>query len=313
MASNGEMGNEIKHLPLQCFNCISNGVGSRVLEPEAAFCITCSEDKLASAEAVVMSLSQTMLTTWLNAQHEPAGNAIIKVVNGKDLRMLAWSPHNRVNSGLLEMAWLDPRGQAAADDWGGRTQLYEPASCFCCPIHTENHFYYWNGEYLDVDTDEPIGDLKEEEISISKYFDYSKLSGYYVPENVDYSINLNISDNILPNPTMSSNPSNNSSAAGASGMDGAVLPIDTGRRENEESMEEEVISPIIGSKSLVSAKKGFTPFFKSIASKELPQHCSHPSCFTKSLTLTESYEAATLCHSIGLLESGERGVQSLPT
>ena len=107
---------------------------------------------------------------------------------------------------------------------------------------------------------------------------------------------------------MSSNPSNNSSAAGASGMDGAVLPIDTGRRENEESMEEEVISPIIGSKSLVSAKKGFTPFFKSIACKELPQHCSHPSCFTKSLTLTESYEAATLCRSIGLLESGERGV-----
>ena len=143
MASNQEMENEIKHLPWQCFNCTSNGVRSRVLEPEAAFCLTCSEDKLASAEAVVMSLSQTILTTWLNAQHEPAGNAIIKVVNGKDLRMLAWSPHNRMNSGLLEMAWLDPRGQAAADDWGGLTQLYEPASCFCCPIHTEKHFYYW--------------------------------------------------------------------------------------------------------------------------------------------------------------------------
>ena len=101
MASNGQMGKEIQHLPWQCINCINNGVGSRVLEPDAAFCLTCSEDKLASAEAVVMSLAQTILTTWLNVQHEPAGNTSIKVVNVKDLRMLAWSPHGRMNSGLL--------------------------------------------------------------------------------------------------------------------------------------------------------------------------------------------------------------------
>ena len=132
--------------------------------------------------------------------------------------MLAWSPHGRMNSGLLEMAWLDPRGQVAADNWGGQTLLYEPASCFCCPIHTDNHFYYWNGEYLDVDTDEPIGDLKE--ISISNHCDSNKLSGYYVAENRDYSINLNVSDNIIQNPTMSSpNPNNNSNTAEASGMD----------------------------------------------------------------------------------------------
>ena len=93
MASNGEMGNEIKHLYWQCINCINNGVGSRVLEPEASFCLTCSEDKLASAEAVVMSLSQTILNTWLEVQNEPASNAIISVVNGKDLRELAWSQH----------------------------------------------------------------------------------------------------------------------------------------------------------------------------------------------------------------------------
>ena len=103
MASNQEMGNEIKHLPWQCYNCTSSGVRSPVLEPEAAFCLMCSEDKLASAEAVLMSLSQTILTTWLEAQHEAAGNAIIKVVSGKELRMLAWSPHNRANSGLLEI------------------------------------------------------------------------------------------------------------------------------------------------------------------------------------------------------------------
>ena len=74
------------------------------------------------------------------------------------------------------------------------------------------------------------------------------------------------------------------------------------------TMEEDDIVPIIGSKSLVTAKKGFTKFFKSIACRELSQHCSHPSCFSKSLTLTESYEAVTLCRVITLFESGEKGV-----
>ena len=79
---------------------------------------------------------------------------------------------------------MDPRGQTEADGWGGFTQLYEPATCFCCPIHTEKYLYYWNGEYLDVDTAEPIGDLEEEEISISSnnYCDFSKLSGNYVAD-----------------------------------------------------------------------------------------------------------------------------------
>ena len=87
-------------------------------------------------------------------------------------------------------------------------------------------------------------------------------------------------------------------------MDGAGLPIDTSRRENAETMEED-FSPYNGSKSLASAKQGFTPFFKSQACKELPKHCNHPSCFTKALTLTESYEAVTLCRVIGLLSQGK--------
>ena len=236
-------------------------------------------------------------------QNEPASNAIITVVNGKDLKELAWSPHNRKGSGLLEMAWKDPRGQAAADGWGGLTQLYQPATCFCSPIHTEKYLYHWNGEYLDLDTDEPIGDLEGEEISINSnnYCDPSKLLGKNVADMGDYSINLPFSDNQLQNPTMSSNPGNNSQAAGANGVNGDVLPIDNNRRENAETMEEDNVLPIIGSKSLVTAKKGFTPFFKSIACRELPQHCSHPSCFSKALTLTESYEAVTLCRVIALL------------
>ena len=159
-------------------------------------------------------------------------------------------------------------------------------------------------------TGEPIGDLEEEEISITSnnYCDYSKLSGNYVAEKGDYLINLPISDNQSNNPTMSSNPGNTSQAAGATGANGSVLPIDNNRRENAETMEEDDVLPIIGSKSPVTAKKGFTPFFKSVACKELPQYCSHPSCFSKALTLTESYEAETLCRVIALLESGERGV-----
>ena len=73
------------------------------------------------------------------------------------------------------------------------------------------------------------------------------------------------------------------------------------------STEGVINTPSDGSKSLITAKKGLTKFFKSIAVQELARQCSHPRCYTRSLTLTESYEATTLCRSIKLLESGERG------
>merc|ERR1711888_562482 len=110
MASNQEMGEEIKHLPWNCYNCSSHGVQSPVIYPEAAGCLTCYADKLATAEAVLTTLSEGILDTWLEAHRETAGNAVIKMVSGKEIRMMAWSPHNRANSGLLEMSWLDPRG-----------------------------------------------------------------------------------------------------------------------------------------------------------------------------------------------------------
>ena len=148
----------------------------------------CSEDKLATAEAILMTLSISILNTWMEAQYEAAGNAPIKMVSGRELRMMAWAPHGRGNSGLLTMAWLDPRGQAALTNWGTFTQLYEPASCLCSPIHTEAHFHLCNGEYLDTETGEPIKDLEEEQISISNSLcDYSNLSGNYVSEKSDYS------------------------------------------------------------------------------------------------------------------------------
>ena len=64
-------------------------------------------------------------------------------------------------------------------------------------------------------------------------------------------------------------------------------------------------SPYNGSKSLVTGKKGFTPYFKSLAVAELSTHCSHQSLFTKALTVTESYEAVTICRVVGLLQSNQ--------
>ena len=310
MGTNEELGEEIKHLYWQCYNCSSEGVRSPVLSPAATWCRTCSEDKLATAEATLMTLSISILDTWMKAHNEDAGNAPIKMISGRELRMTAWSPHNRANSGLLTMSWLDPRGQAAVTDWGTFAQLYEPASCFCSPIHTEAHFHLWNGEYLDTVTGEPIKDLEEEQISIRNTLcDYSQLTGKHVSENVDYySYDLNISDNIQ-HPTMSSN-SNNSLMDGAIGGEVVEPRMDTDNGGNADALEGNN-NPYNGSKSLVSAKKGFTPFFKSIAVGKLLEHCPHPSLLSKALTVTESYEAATICRVIGLLQSGEEGVAEL--
>merc|ERR1711936_100636 len=123
----------------------------------------------------------------------------------------------------------------------------------------------------------------------------------------DYYNNLLISDNSTNNPTMSVTPRNYPPATNSREMDLDESQLDGGRGGNAVSKNGDINLPFDGSKSLVTAKKGFTKFFKSIAYRELTQHCSHPSCYTKSLTLSESYEATTLCRSIKLLESGERG------
>ena len=67
---------------------------------------------------------------------------------------MAWNPHNRANSGLMEKAWTDPRGQAVMNAGKRLTQLYQPAACFCNDVHTDSHIYYNDGEYLDADTGE---------------------------------------------------------------------------------------------------------------------------------------------------------------
>ena len=102
MTSNGQMRKEIQSLYWQCKNCLNLDGVSRILEPEAGFCLKCSEDKLATAEQVVMDLSQAILNTWRGEQEEPVGQANYTVMTGRDLRDLAYSPHGREGSGLLE-------------------------------------------------------------------------------------------------------------------------------------------------------------------------------------------------------------------
>ena len=312
MCSNGEMSNEIHNLYWQCKNCLNLDGGSQILEPEATFCTKCTEDKLSTAESVVMELSQVILKSWSEVQEETASPVDYTLMSGRDLRELAYSPHNREGSGLLEKAWEDPRGQAAADGWGGYIQLYSPINCFCSPVQTEKFMYQWNGEYLSWETDEPIDEPEGEEIS-TNHCETNKLSGLKISDTGDYHNNLLISDNLINNPTMSNPNGNDPQATGSNRAILAVPQLDGDRREDAVSMEEEFALPTNGSKSLVTAKKGFTKFFKSIAYRELSQHCSHPSCFSKALTLSESYEAVTLCRVITLLELGERGVAEFAT
>ena len=108
MATNQELEREIAHLPWNCHNCSSHGVKSPVLAPEAVWCLTCDTDKLATAEAVLTTLSEAIIDTWLEGHCEGASNAVIKTVSGKEICLMAWSPHSRANSGLLEMFGSTP-------------------------------------------------------------------------------------------------------------------------------------------------------------------------------------------------------------
>ena len=102
-----------------------------------------------------------------------------------------------------------------------------------------------------------------------------------------------------------SNPANNSLAAGLNGGEGAGHSNESDMGVNEELPVVGSPSPYNGSKSLVTGKRGFTPYFKSLAVAELSTHCSHQSLFTKALTVTESYEAVTICRIVALLQSNQ--------
>ena len=66
-------------------------------------------------------------------------------------------------------------------------------------------------------------------------------------------------------------------------------------------------APYNGSKSLVTGRKGFSPFFKSVARDELETHCTDPILLTRALSLNESYEAACICRLVTVHASGRPG------
>ena len=123
MASNGKMRDEIQPFYWQCLHCHNSEVVSPILEPETGSCSNCAADKLATAEQVVMALSQEILNTWREEPTEPAGVANYTMMTGKDLRELAYSPHGREGSGLLEKAgWIH----------GGKSHLMAVEDTYSC-------------------------------------------------------------------------------------------------------------------------------------------------------------------------------------
>ena len=66
-------------------------------------------------------------------------------------------------------------------------------------------------------------------------------------------------------------------------------------------------SPYNGSKSLVTGKKGFSPFFKSKARDKLVTHCTDLILLTCALTLNESSKAVTICRLVDIHCSGRPG------
>ena len=87
----------------------------------------------------------------------------------------------------------------------------------------------------------------------------------------DYSIDHEISDIVNTNPTMSNNSVSNSLAANLNGGEGGEHSNESDMRGNEDLVVG-AQSPYNGSKSLVTGKKGFTPYFKSLAVAELSTH-----------------------------------------
>ena len=101
LATSKEMEREVAHLPWNCFKCSIHGP-TPMLTPEASWCYDCQTDKMACAEAVLTTLTEAILDTWLGGYAEGASNAVINIVTGRDICLMAWNPHNRANSGLMD-------------------------------------------------------------------------------------------------------------------------------------------------------------------------------------------------------------------
>ena len=66
-------------------------------------------EKLTCAEAILSTYTQAILDTWTGGLVDGASNVVVSTVSGEFIRQMVWHPHDRLNSGLLEKAWTDPR------------------------------------------------------------------------------------------------------------------------------------------------------------------------------------------------------------
>ena len=182
-------------------------------------------------------------------------------------------PHGRLNSGLMVRAWNDTRGQTALEYGIKLTKVDPPANCFCDDVHTDAYIYFNEGEYYDAATRTPIKDMGENEKNPNNYVSNpNTLYGDSATESYDYSPNHSPLSECVPNsPTMSHNPLNSQ-----------VVGLGDGHNGGPEDRDMDVAvdpiggaSPYNGSKSLVTGKRGFSPFFKSKAVTELLTHCTH--------------------------------------
>ena len=69
LATSQELEKEVEHLPWNCYNCSSHGP-TPMLAPEASWCYDCQTDKMACAEAVLTTLTEAILDTWLGGYAE---------------------------------------------------------------------------------------------------------------------------------------------------------------------------------------------------------------------------------------------------
>ena len=108
MPSSQEVEEEVGYMPWNCYICSSDGP-TPMLTPEAQWCNDCGTEKLTCAEAILSTYIQAILDTWTGGLVDGASNVVVSTVSGEFIRQMVWHPHDRLNSGLLEKAWTDPR------------------------------------------------------------------------------------------------------------------------------------------------------------------------------------------------------------
>ena len=193
-------------------------------------------------------------------------------------------------------------------------QVYPPTNCFCYDFHTEESFYYAEGQYFDADTKEPIITLCElEGYPLNYVRNLNPLFDDDAAERSDFDecyLDTHNSSNIYPisecvfqSPVMAHQ---NLVVAPGEGNNGGALADQADRDMAVDLVEGD--SPYNRSKSLVTGKKGFSPFFKSKARDELGRHCTDLILLMHALTLNESYEAVTICRLVAIHGSGRPGI-----